>query len=56
MCECTKELVEAIAEQTKAISALVESNRELMDYMVGSEAEDREDGEPETYMDGSPVQ
>jgi len=49
MCE---ELVKAITEQTKAISALVQSNRELMDYMVGQQA-DEEQEERQTYMDGT---
>jgi len=49
MCE---ELVKAITEQTKAISALVQSNRELMDYMVCQQA-DEEQEERQTYMDGT---
>ena len=50
MCE---ELVKAITEQTKAITALVQSNRELISCMAGQDGEDQE--EPQTYMDGTPV-
>ena len=51
MCE---ELVKAITEQTKAITELVQSNRELISCMAGQDdGEDQE--EPQTYMDGTPV-
>lgn len=49
------DLVAAINEQTNAINALVQSNRELMDYLVGDEAQQDEEQQPAVYMDGSPV-
>ena len=48
----TSGLIEAIRLQTAAINALVQSNRELMDYMVGQQA-DGEQEERQAYMDGT---
>lgn len=55
MSDPTQELLQALHEQTKAINALVQSNRELMDYLIGQEAEQDEGDEPTCYMDGTPV-
>ncbi len=49
------DLISALTEQTKAINALVESNRELMDLLVGQEQGEQEDAEPGAYLDGSPA-
>lgn len=46
-----EDLISAIHQQTMAISALAQSNQALVQAMA--EAED-EEGEPTTYLDGTP--
>ena len=53
MCDC-EELINAIKDQTIAITALVQSNRELISCMAGQD-DGEEQEEPQTYMDGSPA-
>ena len=47
------DLIKAIAEQTKAISALVESNQRLMMLMIDA-ADDESEESMLTYLDGTP--
>jgi len=51
------DLIKAISEQTKAINALVQSNRDLIDCMAGQDGGEDQEGQEErqTYMDGTPV-
>lgn len=52
-----QQLIVALQEQTQAINALAQSNRELVAVIADLLAEDVEqdpDAQPSTYMDGSP--
>ncbi|MDG5498958.1 hypothetical protein [Marinobacter sp. BGYM27] len=49
-----QQLIAAITAQTEAINSLADSNREVIDYLVSQEVESDGEGEPDTYLDGSP--
>lgn len=48
-------LADAIDRQATAMDELAESNRQVIDYLIGQEAEEDPDAPPSTYLDGSPV-
>lgn len=47
------ELITALQQQTAAINNLAESNRQITEYLTGSDNTGLEDA-PSTYLDGSP--
>lgn len=47
------ELIAALQKQTAAINSLAESNRQIIEYLTGSDDADLEDA-PSNYLDGSP--
>lgn len=48
------ELIEAIRQQTAAITRLADSNADLIAAMAEVDQVDDEEREPDTYLDGTP--
>lgn len=48
------ELTQAISRQTQAMEKMVESNIQILDYLVDQATDDNPDAPPERYLDGTP--